>query len=63
MSVTGPYDNLLTFIKDIYGLPRLTQINALTISGGGPNTSRSTVLNMTATLTIFTTAKSTAAAP
>ncbi len=57
VTVTGTYDELLTFIQDIYALPRLTQINTVSITGGGPQTNRGTPLNMTASLMIFTTQK------
>jgi len=63
VAVSGTYDQFLSFIQGIYALPRLTQINTVSITGGGPQTSRSTTLNMTATLTIFTTAKPTSTAP
>lgn len=62
VSVTGTYDQLLAFIQDIYGLPRLTQINSVSFSGGGTGTNRGTVLSMSASLTIFTSAKITPAA-
>ena len=35
MNVTGTYDEILAFIKGLYGLPRLTSINTITITGGG----------------------------
>jgi Tfp pilus assembly protein PilO len=57
LNTTGSYDNMLSFIKAIYALPRLTVINAVSVSGGGQQTSRATVLSETFTLTIFTTAK------
>ena len=53
----GTYDATLSFIKSIYALPRLTVINAMTLSGGGPGTNRSTVLAETYSMTIYTTAK------
>jgi type IV pilus assembly protein PilO len=58
VAVKGTYDELLTFIQDVYALPRLTTINSIAITGGGPQTNRSTELAMTADLTIFTSAKS-----
>lgn len=53
-SVRGTYDHLLAFIKRLYDLPRLTDVNSFSISGGGPRTSRSTVLSATFELAIFT---------
>lgn len=54
--VKGSYDNLLTLIKDIYSTSRLTDINAVTVRGGGPGTDRSSTLTVTLDLAIFTTA-------
>jgi type IV pilus assembly protein PilO len=51
--VKGTYDQLVAFLHDIYNLPRLTDINSLTISGGGPGTSRSSALSATIDLVIF----------
>jgi Tfp pilus assembly protein PilO len=51
MSVTGTYDQILTLITQIFKLPRLTDIDSVNISGGGPDTSRSTTL--TAQLSII----------
>ena len=53
-SVRGTYDHLLSFIKHLYDLSRLTDVNGLTISGGGPSTGRSTVLTASFQLAIFT---------
>lgn len=57
LAAKGPYDGLLTLIKSIYTLPRLTDINSVTVRGGGPGTNRSTTLDVTLNLVIFTTAK------
>ena len=57
LTVTGTYDNLLTLITNIYALPRLTDINSLTVHGGGPKTTRSTPLQATLDLATFTTTK------
>jgi Tfp pilus assembly protein PilO len=56
-NVKGTYDNLLGFLHAIYKLPRLTDINSLTINGGGPGTNRSTLLSVTLDLAIFTSQK------
>lgn len=56
-AVKGTYDHLLAFIKGLYDLPRLTDVNAVTISGGGPGTNRSTVLTASFELAIFTSQK------
>ena len=55
--VKGTYDNLLTFITNVYALPRLTDINQIRIEGGGPGTNRSSTLTATFSLVSFTTAK------
>jgi Tfp pilus assembly protein PilO len=56
-SVKGTYDQLLAFIKSLYDLPRLTDVNALSVSGGGPGTNRATVLSASFQLAIFTSQK------
>jgi Tfp pilus assembly protein PilO len=53
----GTYDNTLGFIKAIYAMPRLTVINSISLTGGGPGTNRGTVLSETFSLTIYTTGK------
>lgn len=55
--VKGPYDHLLAFLSSIYSLPRLTDVNGVNISGGGPGTNRSTALSATFDLVIFTSQK------
>lgn len=55
--VKGTYDHLLAFLNAIYNLPRLTDVNGLTITGGGPGTNRSTSLSATFDLVIFTSQK------
>jgi Tfp pilus assembly protein PilO len=57
MAVKGTYDQLLSLVTNIYNLPRLTDINEIEISGGGPGTSRSTPLSATLSLMAFSTAK------
>lgn len=52
-NVKGTYDHLVAFISAVYELPRLTDINGLTISGGGPGTNRTTTLTATFDLVIF----------
>ena len=59
LSTTGTYDSTLGFIKAIYALPRLTVINTMSISGGGPTTNRSTTLTESFSLTIYTSEKPT----
>jgi Tfp pilus assembly protein PilO len=56
-SVKGTYDHLLAFIKGLYGLPRLTDINDIYLTGGGTGTTRSTPLTMSMQLAIFTSQK------
>lgn len=55
--VKGTYDDLVEFLNDIYNLPRLTDINSISITGGGPGTDRSTQLNVNLNLVIFTSEK------
>lgn len=52
-TVTGTYDSLLTFIHNVYSLPRLTDINSVQISGGGPKSNRGSTLTATFQLEIF----------
>ena len=59
LTVTGPYDGLLTLINSIYSMPRLTLINSLNVRNGGPGTNRSSPLQATLDLDIFTTATAT----
>jgi Tfp pilus assembly protein PilO len=56
-AVKGTYDHLLAFLHDVYGLPRLTDIDSMSISGGGPGTNRTTTLTVTFQLSIFTSEK------
>ena len=44
MTVKGTYDQILSLISKIYQLPRLTDIETLSISGGGAKADRSTQL-------------------
>jgi Tfp pilus assembly protein PilO len=55
--VTGPYDHLLTLITSIYSLPRLTDIESVSVKNGGPGTNRSSSLQATLDLVIYTSAK------
>jgi Tfp pilus assembly protein PilO len=55
--VKGSYDHLLAFVKNLYDLPRLTDLNALSVTGGGPGTNRSTILTISLQLAIFTSEK------
>ncbi len=59
--VKGTYNHLVTFMKAIYNLPRLTDINSISITGGGPGTNRSTQLSATFALAIFTSQAASAA--
>jgi Tfp pilus assembly protein PilO len=52
--VKGTYDQLLSFLRAVYALPRLTDINSVQIVGGGPKTNRAAVLTATLQLEIFT---------
>jgi len=61
--VKGTYDHLLSLINNIYALPRLTDIDSIDFTGGGPGTNRTTPLSATFDLTIFTTAKPTPITP
>lgn len=61
-AVTGSYDNLLGFIRAIYQLPRLTDIDSVQVTGGGPKSNRAATLTATLQLEIFTSTK-TATAP
>jgi Tfp pilus assembly protein PilO len=56
-SVKGTYDQLLAFLKGLYELPRLTDVNALSVTGGGPGTNRATVLSASFQLAVFTSQK------
>ena len=56
MDVTGTYDATLALIKGLYDLPRLTSIDTLSITGGGPTTNRSTPLTTALELTAYTSA-------
>lgn len=55
--IRGTYDHLVAFLKAIYDLPRLTDVNSVTIDGGGPGTNRATDLSATLNLAIFTSQK------
>jgi Tfp pilus assembly protein PilO len=56
LSTSGSYDDTLGFVKALYALPRLTVINSIAITGGGPGTNRSSSLNESYSLTIYTSA-------
>lgn len=64
-TVKGNYDALLALLHSIDHLPRLTDVNSIAISGGGPGTNRGSVLTVNLQLSIFTSQKptTTAAAP
>ncbi len=60
VAVSGTYDSLLSFIKAMYALSRLTTIGTISVSGGGITTNRSTNLTASLAMQIYTTAKPTA---
>lgn len=53
-TVRGTYPQLVAFLHGIYGLPRLTDVNGLTLSGGGPGSSGTTTITSEFQLAIFT---------
>lgn len=53
-NVRGGYAQLVSFLRGVYALPRLTDINGLTLNNGGS----STTLTATLQLAIFTSQKS-----
>ncbi|HVC14971.1 MAG TPA: type 4a pilus biogenesis protein PilO [Acidimicrobiales bacterium] len=53
-TIKGTYDELLTFLKRLYDLPRLTDVNDVYVSGGGRGSNRGTLLSVTLQLAIFT---------
>ncbi|MGH9082933.1 MAG: type 4a pilus biogenesis protein PilO [Acidimicrobiales bacterium] len=57
VQVEGSYDSVLSFVRAVYALPRLTDIDSVAITGGGPKTDRSTPLSATFQLEIFTSLK------
>jgi len=63
VTTTGPYDNALTFIKNVEALPRLTIINSVSLTGGGPGSARSTTLSEIFALSIFSAPPVTVPAP
>jgi Tfp pilus assembly protein PilO len=56
-SIKGTFDNLLAFLKALYSLPRLTDVNSVSVSGGGPGTNRGVTLTVGLQLAIFTSQK------
>lgn len=59
LSAKGTYDEILAFIKGIYNLPRLTDIDSLSLSGGGRGSTRTSSLSVALSLVVFTTQKPT----
>ena len=55
LSTAGTYDQALKLIQLLNKLPRLTIINSVSMTGGGPNTTRTTKLTESFSLSIFTT--------
>jgi type IV pilus assembly protein PilO len=45
VSANGTYGQTLAFVKALYALPRLTVITQMSMTGGGQNTNRNTVLS------------------
>lgn len=58
-AVNGTYDQLLAFLKGLYALPRLTDVNSVSVSGGGPRSNQASRLSVSLQLAIFTSQKST----
>ena len=56
-TVRGTYPQLVAFLHGIYGLPRLTDINGLTLSGGSAGSSGTTTITAQLQLAIFTSQK------
>lgn len=56
-AVKGTYDQLLAFLKGLYALPRLTDVNGVSVSGGGPGSNRASKLSVSLQLAIFTSQK------
>ncbi len=53
-SVKGTYQHLIAFLERLYDLPRLTDVNGFSITGGGPGTTKGTVRSASFQLAIFT---------
>lgn len=53
-TVKGSYAQLVAFLHGVYGLPRLTDVNGFTLSGGGPGSSSKTTITAQFQLAIFT---------
>jgi Tfp pilus assembly protein PilO len=53
VSTKGTYDQTLSFIKDLYALPRLTIITGVQLSGGGASTNRATELDTSFSMAIL----------
>lgn len=62
LNVSGPYDDQLKLMQEIYSQPRLTTISSVTLSGGGPATNRSTPLQASYSLMVYDTASPAVAA-
>jgi Tfp pilus assembly protein PilO len=61
LSIQGTYDQGVIFMKLLYNLPRLTTISSVDMTGGGPESSRSTPLDMSISADIY--ANTSASAP
>lgn len=57
ISATGTYDSMLSFVKALYQTSRLTSIQSISVSGGGPTTNRGSPLTASLSLEVYTTAK------
>lgn len=53
LQTSGTYDSELRLMQLLYKLPRLTTIDQIEITGGGPDTSRTTSLAVDYTMTIY----------
>lgn len=53
LQTTGTYDQELALIQKIYALPRLTTIGNMSVTGGGPNTTRYTTLNVSFSMDVY----------
>ncbi len=55
--VSGSYASTLNFMNALYAMPRLTVIDGVSISGGGPGSSKAAPLTSTFTLTVYSAAQ------
>lgn len=55
--VKGTFAHIKAFLRNVYRLPRLTDVNSLTLSGGGPHMAPTSPVSATFQLAIFSRAK------